>query len=243
MMPSKCLERREPVREQVYTRLKTMVLSGELAPGERLTEEHLARELGVSRTPVREALHKLASEGLIQALPTRGFKVSGESKEEMEEVFELRAVLEGYALGLASRDVDPRKLEELEEYIQGAEEAYARRDTDEVFHWNTRFHDTLNALVSHRSRLHQLIADLRKYVLRYRKDTLSYLSGARRSIDGHKKIMLALRLGDPEVSERIMREHVREAMEDAFQGIQMSPTQKHRPAISKRSKRQEELSS
>lgn len=219
-MPSKVLEHREPVREQVYSRLKAMVLSGELAAGERLTEEHLAQRLGVSRTPVREALHKLASEGLIQALSTRGFRVSGESREEMEEVFELRAVLEGYALGLACQNVDQETLEKLEEYIQRAEKAYACKDTDGVFHWNTRFHDTLNALVSGKPRLHQLIADLRKYVLRYRKDTLSYLSGARRSIEGHKKIMMALRMGDPEVSERIMRQHVREAKEDALQGIQ-----------------------
>lgn len=228
-MHPKALERREPVREQAYSRLKAMVLSGELVPGQRLTEEHLAQKLGVSRTPIREALHKLASEGLIQALPTRGFKVSGESREEMEQVFELRAVLEGYALGLASRDIDQKTLEELQEYIQRAEEAYDRRDIDGVFLWNTKFHDTLNALVSNKPRLHQLIADLRKYVLRYRKDTLSYLAGARRSIDGHKKIMLALGLRDPEISERIMREHVREAMEDALQGIQQPPSQMCRP--------------
>ncbi len=231
-MPSGCVERREPVREQVYAKLKGMVLSGELRPGERLTEEHLAHKLGVSRTPVREALHKLASEGLIQALPTRGFRVSGESQEEMEEVFELRAVLEGYAVGLASRNMDQDTLAKLEEYIQKAEEAYERRDTDGVFQWNTKFHDTLNAFVSDRPRLHQLIADLRKYVLRYRKDTLSYLSGARRSIDGHKKIMMALRLGDPEISEKIMREHVMEAKQDAFQGIQKSPSQAYGSSVS-----------
>ncbi len=225
MATSKCLERRESIREQVHERLKAMVLSGEIGPGERLTEEHLAQRLGVSRTPIREALHKLASEGLIQALPTRGFKVSEESREEMEEVFELRAVLEGYAMGLVVRKIDQETLHQLEDYIQRAEEAYDRKDTNQVFHWNTRFHDTLNALVSHRPRLHQLIADLRKYVLRYRKNTLSYLSGARRSIEGHKKIMMALRLGDPEICERIMREHVGEAMEDAFQGIQKPPSQ------------------
>lgn len=237
MVNSRCLERREPVREQVYARLKAMVLSGELLPGRRLAEEHLAQQMGVSRTPVREALHKLASEGLIQALPSRGFKVSGESLEEMEEVFELRAVLEGYALGLVSRDMPQETMEELEEYIKKAEEAYGRKDIDAVFHWNTRFHDTLNALISKKPRLHQLIADLRKYVLRYRKDTLSYLSGAKRSIDGHKKIMMALRLGDPEISEKIMREHVIEAMEDALQSIQKSNSKAHVAPFSKKAKK------
>lgn len=229
MVETRCLERREPVREQVYARLKAMVLSGELAPGSRLTEEYLAQQLGVSRTPVREALHRLASEALIQALPTRGFKVSGESVEEMREVFELRAVLEAYALGLACGNISQETMVELEKYINRAEEAYGRGDIDGVFHWNTRFHDTLNSLVSHKPRLFQLIADLRKYVLRYRKDTLSYLSGARRSIEGHKKIMMALRLGDPEISEKVMRQHVREAMEDALQKIQEPTPNPHYP--------------
>jgi len=143
----------------------------------------------------------------------------------MEEVFELRAVLEGYALGVATVRIAPETMAELEQHIQMAEQAYAREDIDGVFYWNTRFHDTINGLLSHRPRLHQLIADLRKYVLRYRKDTLSYLSGARRSIDGHRKIMMALKLGDPEVSEKVMRHHVREAMEDALQGIQQGPRQ------------------
>lgn len=220
---SKAPQRRTPIRERVYTRLKARILSGELGPGERLTEEHLAEQLEASRTPVREALHKLASEGLIRALPTRGFRVSGDSREEMEEVFELRAVLEAYALRLACERISPEDLETLQGFIQQAEEAYGREDIDGVFHWNTLFHDTLNDLVSHKPRLHQLIADLRKYVLRYRKDTLHYLAGARRSIDGHRKIMLALRLRDPEVLEKIMREHVREAMEDALQGTQENP--------------------
>ncbi|MGQ9857888.1 MAG: GntR family transcriptional regulator [Thermodesulfobacteriota bacterium] len=215
---------RRSIRESVYSRLKARILSGELAPGERLAEEHLAEELGVSRTPVREALQKLATEGFIRPLPTRGFRVAGDSREEMVDIFELRAVLEAYALRLASERISTEHLEALEEFIDQAEKAYRNKDIDGVFHWNTRFHDTLNDLVSHRPRLHRLIADLRKYVLRYRKDTLHYLSGARRSIDGHKKILLALRLGDPDLLEKMMREHVREAQEDALHGLEDAPT-------------------
>ena len=93
------IEKRDvPVRKRVYENLKAAILSGRLGPNERLTEEHLAETLGASRTPVREALYKLETEGLIRPLETRGFIVSGDSKEEMEELFELRAILEGYAL-------------------------------------------------------------------------------------------------------------------------------------------------
>src|SRR5450756_2699242 len=85
-------------REKAYEYLRSSVLSGRFHPGERLAEEHLAKELGISRTPIREALHKLESEGLIKALETRGFIVSLDTKQEVEELFEIRSVLEGLSL-------------------------------------------------------------------------------------------------------------------------------------------------
>ncbi len=205
------------LREWTYGRLKSGVLSGEFGPGERLTEEHLAEALGVSRTPVREALHKLELEGLIKPLATRGFCMAGDSREEVEELFEIRAILEGYALRCVSQEISEEILEQLQAVIEKADKAFGKKRIDEVFHWNTRFHDTLNEMLARKPRFHQLIVDMRNYVLRYRKDTLQYLEGARRSIDGHRKIMLALRLRDPDLCERIMREHVHEAKEDALQ--------------------------
>ena len=87
-----------PMRNRVYQYLRSAVLSGRFGPGKRLKEEYLARQLQVSRTPVREALYKLESEGLITPLETRGFIVSYDSKEKMEELFEIRTCLEGYAI-------------------------------------------------------------------------------------------------------------------------------------------------
>jgi len=207
------------VRERAYEFLKSLVLSGHLNPGERLTEEHLAKKLGVSRTPVREALHKLESEGLIKSLDTRGFIASADSKDEIEEMFDIRASLEGYALRLASENISKETLKGLNGFIDNAEDALKRKKINEIFKWNTHFHDALHDLVAHKPRFHRLITNMRKYVLRYRKDTLHYLDGAKRTIDGHKKIMLALRLKDPDLCERIMREHIREAKEDAIQSL------------------------
>ncbi len=173
----------------------------------------------VSRTPIREALHKLESEGLIKPLETRGFIASTDSKEEVEEVLELRSVLEAYALRIISDKVTEKKLQQLESFIQKAEGALKRKRIDEVFKWNTRFHDTLHGLVMEKHRLHSLIVDMRKYVLRYRKDTLQYPDGGKRAVEGHRKIMLALRLKDPDLCERVMRNHIREAKEDALQTL------------------------
>jgi len=206
-----------PVREKVYEYLKSAILSGRFHPGTRLAEEHLAKEAGVSRTPVREALHKLELEGLIKPLETRGFIVSRDSKEEVEELFEIRAILEGHALRIISQKISDQDVGKLSGFIEKAEEALRKRRIDEVFKWNTKFHDTLHGMVSEKRRLHRLMVNVRKYVLRYRKDTLQYPDGGKRAIDGHRKILMALRLKDPDLCERIMREHIEQAKEDALQ--------------------------
>ena len=206
-----------PVREMAYEFLKSSVLSGHFNPGERLTEERLAKKLGVSRTPVREALHKLESEGLIKPLETRGFIVSRDSKDEVEELFELRAILEGHALRIISEKISEEDLKQLDRLVAGAEDALRRKRMEEVFKWNTKFHDTLHGIVVDKKRLHRLLVNIRKYVLRYRMDTLQYPDGGKRAVDGHRKILLALKLKDPDLCERMMREHIQEAKADAEQ--------------------------
>jgi DNA-binding GntR family transcriptional regulator len=206
-----------PVRERAYEYLKGSVLSGQFSPGERLTEEHLAKKLGISRTPIREALHKLESEGLIRPLATRGFVASQDSKEEVEELFEIRAVLEGYALRVICDRVTDSVLEKLGEAVAKAEEALRNHSLDELFQWNTRFHDTLHELIMDKRRLYHQMVTMRQYVLRYRKNTLQYPDGGRRTVDGHRKILLALRLRDPDLCERVMREHIQQSEKDALQ--------------------------
>jgi len=206
-----------PVRERAYEFLKTAILSGRFNPGERLAEEHLAKELGISRTPIREALHKLETEGLIKPLPTRGFVASQDSREDVQELFEIRAVLEGYALRVICDRVSDSVLDQIEETVGKAEVALDCQSMDEVFHWNTRFHDVLHELITDKHRLYQQIVTMRQYVLRYRKNTLQYPDGGKRTVDGHRKILLALRLRDPDLCERVMREHIQQSKTDALQ--------------------------
>ena len=205
------------VRERTYEHLKSVILSGRFSPGERLAEEHLAEELGVSRTPVREALHKLEQDGLIEPLESRGFCIPSNSLEEVEDLFDLRTVLEGYTLRVICERITDEQLKRLEEMIGESDNALDRGRLDEVFQWNTQFHDTLHAMVAHKRRFHSLIVNMRKYVLRYRKDTLQYLDGGQRASEGHRQILLALKLKDPEICERVMRIHIRQSMEDALQ--------------------------
>jgi DNA-binding GntR family transcriptional regulator len=204
-------------REKTYDYLKANILSGHFLPGERLAEEHLAEELGVSRTPVREALHKLEQDGLIEPLESRGFRVPQDSPEEIDDLFDIRTVLEGYTLKIICERITDEQMTMLEEIIEKADDALRRKRIDEVFQWNTQFHDTLHSLVADKRRFHSLIVNMRKYVLRYRKDTLRNLGAAKRASNGHWQILLALKLKDPELCERVMRTHIRQSKEDALQ--------------------------
>jgi DNA-binding GntR family transcriptional regulator len=171
----------------------------------------------MSRTPIREALHKLESEGLIKPLASRGFVASQDSKDEIEELFEIRAVLEGYALRVICDRIADSVLDRLEETVRNAEDALRAQNLDDVFQWNTRFHDTLHELLTDKHRLYHQMVTMRQYVLRYRKNTLQYPDGGERTVDGHRKILLALRLRDADLCERVMREHIQQSKKDALQ--------------------------
>jgi DNA-binding GntR family transcriptional regulator len=216
-MDTKATHHDSSARERAYEFLKEAILAGRFNPGERLTEEHLAKNLGFSRTPIREALHKLESEGLIKPMATRGFVASQDSPQEVEELFEIRAVLEGYALRVICGRVTDPVLEHLGDCVARAEEALKADSLDRVFEWNTRFHDALHELITERRRLYQQMVTMRQYVLRYRKNTLQYPDGGERTVDGHRKILMALKLRDADLCERVMREHIQQSKLDALQ--------------------------
>ena len=197
-----------PVRERAYRQVKALILAGHLPPGQRLTEERLAQGLGISRTPIREALHKLASEGLITSLAARGFGASPNLEKEIEELFELRAVLEGHALRVVCGRLTARELFELDETVRKTEDALHCQRLDEVFLWNKRFHDDLHEMISDKRRLHDQIVTMRQYAFRYWDSGTWDVDDGRRTVEGHRRIVTALRLRDPDLCERVMREHI-----------------------------------
>ena len=215
MKASKKSKSRVSVRERTYRLLRKQLLTGAYRPNQRLTEESIAGELGVSRTPVREALHKLELEGLVKPAGARGFRVPEDSLEDMNELFEIRAVMEGHALACLSEIATDDHITSLHRFINRAEKACLTGNLEDVFEYNTKFHDLLYSLLAgEKPRLYHLIEDMRDYVIRYRKNTLVNLKGVQRSIVGHKKIVMALSLGDPQLCEHVMRNHVHEARED-----------------------------
>jgi DNA-binding GntR family transcriptional regulator len=229
---------REPLAERVYSYLRSAIVSGHIPPEERLVEEVIARELGVSRTPVREALHKLEREGLIEHFPNRGFTVIRETESHVAEIFEIRgftvireteshvaeifeirSILEGHILRIACESATDEFLSELKSILEKAERCLAQSKIGELHRSNTLFHDRIIHQVPGRKRLKGLVKDLREYVLRYRSATLRFPGGAERTLQGHEKIILALETGDQDLCESVMRAHIEGAKIDAIREL------------------------
>jgi DNA-binding GntR family transcriptional regulator len=203
-----------PVREYAYLRLKALVLSGRFAPGERLAEERLSMDLGISRTPIREALHKLQSEGLITSLPTRGFAAPRDSQTDTEEIIDLRAILEGYALRVICGRLTEHQFRGLARIVRRTEDAVKSQRLYDISRWNARFHNAIHALISDKRRIYQQLVTLRQYALRYSEATQPERDACRRTAEGHRRILTALRLRDPDLCECAMREHIRRSPGD-----------------------------
>ena len=199
--------RSRSVREQTYRLLRRQLVTGQFCPGQRLTEQFLAQRLGVSRTPIREALHKLELEGLVIAAGARGFQVPDDSVEDMNELFEIRAVLEGHALACLSRTIAAEALIELRVLVDQGEHACEAGNLERVFALNTRFHDLLYAL-SKSPRLIKMINDLKDQIFRFRQLILKDETMARTSNEDHILMLEYIRRRDGEGVEKLVREHL-----------------------------------
>lgn len=196
-----------PVGEVAYASLKGAIVRGDLHPGQRLVENRLSAQMGISRIPVREAIKKLEQDGLVEKLEKGGFAVKNPSREEIEETFGIRAVLEGYAAALATRHMDRPLLKRLDETIEAYREALNQRDTTRMM----RLNDQLDEIIfgaSANKRLRSLIANFRDFISHYRKVLLTCIDYATISLADHERIVRAMKEGDAEKVEQLMRKHL-----------------------------------
>ncbi len=199
--------------ERALEALRELILSGQLAPGSRLGEVELAERLGVSRTPVREALTRLAAEGLVEIVANRGARVATWTVAELEGVFDLRASLEpqltGFAVPNATAD-DVAELADLAHRMLEVGRPGPRQDLDALVPLNRAFHDRLIALAAHPALATALAAAIHPPIVRrnfhaYDEDSL------RRSLGHHLEIVAAVRAGDPSWAQAVMTAHISNA--------------------------------
>ena len=196
-----------PLRDVVFNTLRQAIIKGDLKPGERLLEIQLADKLGVSRTPVREAIRKLELEGLVTMVPRRGTTVLGITKKHLKDVLEIRSALEELALELACRRITPEQYEELVrletllEEKQDSDNAFELSDIDEKFH--EQIYQATN-----NPRLVQLLANLREQMYRFRLEYMKAKDKRPRLIQEHQQIIKALKNKDSKAGRKAIYDHI-----------------------------------
>jgi DNA-binding GntR family transcriptional regulator len=194
--------------QRVYDHLRREILAGRLQPGAELAEVPLSEQLGVSRGPIREAIGRLASEGLVTVRPRRGAIVRPLSKAEFLELYQVREALELMAVKLAVPRLTPDDLEALTALNRAMDEHAARDEVEEFFEANNAFHERLLECCGN-AKLQELYRQLRGQLGRYRMGSLTLRGNLRRSVAEHAAILRAARHGDAERAAQLMSEHIR----------------------------------
>lgn len=204
------LDNYKPLREVVFETLRDAIINGKLAPGERLMEVQLAEEMGVSRTPVREAIRKLELEGFVVMVPRKGAYVAGVSIKDIADVFEIRAALEALAARLAAERITDDELDHLERAIVSINKVSDGKNIDKVVESDTDFHDIIYQ-ASRNKRLINIITNLKEQIQRFRATSLAVTGRTKTAVEEHKQIAEALSDRDAELAAELARRHIENA--------------------------------
>lgn len=196
-----------PLRDVVFQTLRQAILTGEFAPGERLMEIALADRLGVSRTPVREAIRKLELEGLVVMIPRRGAEVARITEKDLRNVLEVRCALEELSASLACERITDEEKEQLRVALDDFEKAVQSKDISEIVEKDIEFHDVIfNA--SKNDRLIQILNNLREQMYRYRMEYTKDKEYHNVLIQEHREIYEAMKNQDKEKVMNALKEHI-----------------------------------
>ena len=195
------------LRQQVADHLREEILSARLAPGAELGEVALARSLGISRGPLREALGQLAAEGLVTIVPRRGAVVKRLTRQEFIEAYEVREALESLAIKLAVPRLSEADKAELHRMCEQMERAGQSNDPDRFFDLNRQFHARL-VRASGNSKLEEVHSQLVAQMGRLMKQSVQLRGGVEQSAAEHRAILAAVDAGDPERAAQLLEEHI-----------------------------------
>lgn len=204
------LDTYQPLREAVCETLRDAIRKGILEPGERLMEVQLADELGISRTPVREAIRKLEQEGYVIMMPRRGTYVSDISTGDVKEIFEIRSALESLATGLAARRIEPDDLETLQNLLLEIEGYIAKNDIEKIVETDIKFHGLIYQ-VSGNERLVNIINNLKEQTARFRTLSMSYPGRLQETLEEHSEMVEAIANGDVSAARDAAEHHMESA--------------------------------
>ena len=193
--------------QEVANRLRRRIYQHQLEPGAAIDEKQLCEELGISRTPLREALKVLNAEGLVELVPRRGCFVKTIDIKELDKLFPVMAVLEGLCAREAVKQASAEDLAELEAVHQRLEAFAVGHDIDGYYEENFRFHEAVQTM-SRNPWLQRVVADLRRIMRLARHEQLLLPGRLQDSLNEHRSIMEAFRHRDPALADRCMQEHL-----------------------------------
>ena len=196
-----------PLRDVVFNTLRQAILTGELKPGERLMEIHLANRLGVSRTPIREAIRKLELEGLVTMIPRRGAEVAQITEKSMKDVLEVRRTLDALSAELACERISSEEEAELKQACLNFEAAVKTKDTKAIAKADVAIHDIIAAATGNQ-RLIQLINNLAEQMYRYRFEYIKDATQHERIIEEHRVIYESILKKDKEAAAEMAKTHI-----------------------------------
>lgn len=196
-----------PLRDVVFNTLRQAILSGEIEPGERLMEIHLANKLGVSRTPIREAIRKLELEGLVIMNPRRGAEVAQITEKSMTDVLEVRTALDILCVELACERISEEELGALKQACDAFEAAVTKGDVKEIALADVGFHDIIVKATGN-DRLLQLVNNLSEQMYRYRYEYIKDISGHQKLVKEHRQILESIENGDREAAGKAAELHI-----------------------------------
>ena len=197
-----------PLRDVVFKTLRQAILKGELEPGERLMEIQLAERLGVSRTPIREAIRKLELEGLVIMIPRKGAEVADITEKSLRDVLEVRKALEELAVQLACEKITQEELEELEQAGENFKKVLNRsKDITEVAEADVRFHDVIYMATDNQKLIH-LLNKLREQMYRYRVEYLKNPDVHEQLIQEHEEIVYHIKRREKAEATAVTCQHI-----------------------------------
>lgn len=196
-----------PLRDVVFITLREAILKGELAPGERLMEIALAQQLGVSRTPIREAIRKLELEGLVLMTPRKGAVVAEITKKDLKDVLEVREHLEELAVQLACDKATPEDIVIMKKLHQEFIESLSQTDLTVIAEIDVRFHDAIYATTDNK-RLIQILNNLREQMYRYRLEYIKDEAKRKTIVEEHEKIIRGIEEKNVEYAKQYIKTHI-----------------------------------
>ena len=201
------------LRGRVFNKIREDILSGKYSQNEELKENTIGNELGVSRTPVREALRQLELEGLVNIVPNKGAYVTGITEKDIHDIYIVRSYLEGLCARWACENITEAQIEALEEVIYLSEFHAKKEHHEQVLELDNKFHDMIYD-ASNSKILRHVLSDFHHYVQRIRKITLASTQRAEKSNEEHKAILNAIMERDEDKAERLANEHIRATIQN-----------------------------